>query len=503
MRLSLSRVTVAKYSIAIVACLATMAVAAFAYPILDAANTVMLFLLTVFLIARWLGRGPAVMAAFFSVLLFDVIFVAPQFSLAVKDVQYLVTFAVMLTVGLTTAGLTANLRKEAEGARKREAQAQALYELARELAGVVTIAQLTEALERYMGNQGYVAHLHLLDDTGTLSTLSAGNVPLGVATLAMQQKTPMDAEVTDGGKCRIIPLEGATRSRGVMIVSPRASQSIDVNVELIDAIASLVALTVERLHYVEVAQASQLEASAERLRSSVLSALSHDLRTPLTALVGMADGLAVDNAAMPEQARSMAGAIRDQARAMGQLLSNLLDMARLQAGKVQLHREWQLLEDVISSSLNLMRTILAGRPLTVDLAPGMPLVNFDAVLLERVVCNLLENAVKYSPPGTPLEIHAFVEAGRAGISLCDRGQGFPPNDIDRVLGMFERGRAESSTPGVGLGLAICQAIMDAHGGEIKVMNRAGGGACVTILLPLGTPPAIEEETMEDNGDAKP
>jgi two-component system sensor histidine kinase KdpD len=255
----------------------------------------------------------------------------------------------------------------------------------------------------------------------------------------------------------------------------------------------VVALTVERLHYVEVAHTSQLEADAERLRNSVLSALSHDLRTPLTALVGTADALAASHAEVSEKARGMAVAIRDQAQAMTRLLNNLLDMARLQAGKVRLNREWQLLEDVIGSSLQLMRTTLEGRAVRVELPPHMPLVEFDAVLVERVLCNLLENAAKYSAAGAPLDIRAFAGDGFAGVAVCDRGQGFVADDIDRVFGMFERGRAESPTSGVGLGLAICRSIMDAHGGDIQAVNRDDGGACVTIRLPLGNPPAVEDE----------
>lgn len=490
------------YGLALLACLATTAAAALMHRFLDAANTVMIFLLTVFLVARWLGRGPAVMAAVLCVALFDVVFVPPRFSFAVSDAQYLVTFAVMLAVGLVTAGLTAGLQQQAEAARQREVQAQGLYELARELATVISVEQLVDPLERYMAHQGYQARLHLLDEDGNLPTLASEVFPLQLATLAMDRHESVEMDLGDGLSWRVFPLIGSTRCRGVLIASSSDRDAIANNLQLIGAVASLVALTVERLHYVDVAHASQLEASGERLRSSVLSALSHDLRTPLTALVGMADALASAKSSMDEDARSMAGAIRDQARAMGQLMSNLLDMAKLHAGKVNLRGEWQLLEDVVSSSLNLLRALLAGRQVTVALPPDMPLVDFDAVLMERVICNLLENAAKYSPSGTPIEVRAFVEAGYAGFSVSDRGPGFPPGDIERVFGMFERGHSESATAGVGLGLAICRAIVEAHAGDVTVANRPEGGACVTVRLPLGTPPAIEEEALDVREEAK-
>jgi two-component system sensor histidine kinase KdpD len=484
---------VTAYGLSVLACIATTVLVTLVHDILDAANTVMIYLLAVFLVARFLGRGPAVVASFLSVALFDVIIVPPRFSLAVSDVQYLVTFAVMLAVGLVTANLTAGLQRQAVAARERELQAEGLYGLARELAGVIEIGQVAGPLERYMSGQGCQAELHLLDDAGSLPTLAPHLVQARFAALALQKGRPVEADTGAGQVCRVNPLRGATRDRGVLIVSAAHASVIDANLQMIDAVASVVALTVERLHYVEVAHSSQLEADAERLRNSVLSALSHDLRTPLTALVGTADALAANQADVGEKARGMAGAIRDQAQAMTRLLNNLLDMARLQAGKVRLNREWQLLEDVIGSSLQLMRSTLEGRAVRVALSPHMPLVEFDAVLIERVLCNLLENAAKYSAPGTPLEIRAFVESGCAGVAVCDRGQGFVAEDIDRVFGMFERGRAESPTSGVGLGLAICRSIMDAHGGRIEAANRDGGGACVTIRLPLGNPPAVEDE----------
>ncbi len=491
------------YGVAVAACVATAAIASLLQEFLDSANIVMIFLLTVFLTARWLGRGPAVMAAFLCVALFDVFFVPPRFSFAVSDVQYLVTFAVMLAVGLATTGLTAGLQQQAEAARQRELQAQGLYELARELSGIVSMEQLAEPVDRYLAHLGCMASLHLLDDRGHFPSLGSRPVQLRFAIMAMQQQRAMEMDAGDNLSWLVLPLKGATRMRGVMILSSRHPMVVNDDHQLFGAVASLVALTLDRLHYVEVAHASQLEVSAERLRSSVLSALSHDLRTPLTALVGMADTLALSAEPMRPEARSMAAAIREQARDMGRLLSNLLDMAKLQAGKVQLNREWQLIEDVVSSSLNLMRTVLAGHKLTVELVPNMPLVEFDAVLLERVLCNLLENAAKYSPPGTQVQIRTFVDNEQVGLSVCDRGPGFPPDQIDRVFGMFERGQQESSTPGVGLGLAICRSIVEAHGGTIEAANRTGGGACVNVRLPRGKPPAIEDETAEADEEAKP
>ncbi|MBS1190533.1 MAG: kdpD [Rhodocyclaceae bacterium] len=484
------------YAWALAASLLTAGVATLLRHVLDLANIVMLFLLTVFLVARWLGRGPAVMATFLSVALFDVFFVPPRFSFAVSDVQYLVTFAVMLAVGLVTAELTTGLKHQAEVALQKERDAHGLYELARDLAGVIGLEQLEAALGRYLSGLGFEAALHFLDDQGHLPSLADKPLPLRLALMATAQGEPVEMDDPGDLSRLVIPLKGPMRVRGVMIVGAADLANLATDRQLLGTVASLVALTVERLHYVDVAQASQIEVTSERLRSSVLSALSHDLRTPLTALVGMADSLALSRETMSEATRSLAAGIRDQARAMSHLLGNLLDMARLHAGKVQLRREWQLFEDVVSASLHLLRPNLGDHPVQVGLPPDMPLVEFDAVLLERVVCNLVENAAKYSPPGSSIEIRAFVDGDRAGISVCDQGRGFPPGQLERVFGLFERGQAESSTPGVGLGLAISRAIVEAHGGTIVAANRPEGGACVTLRLPLGTPPAIEAEPSE-------
>jgi two-component system, OmpR family, sensor histidine kinase KdpD len=494
------------YAYGLFACLATAAVAAPLHQVLDLANIVMLFLLTVFLIARWLGRGPAITAAFLCVALFDVFFVPPRFSFAVSDVQYLVTFAVMLAVGLITAQMTTGLREQAEAAQQNEKQAQDLYELAKELAGAIGGEQLADALDRHLRGSGYDIALHLLGDANTLPSLADRPLQTRLALTAIMQGDAIemaapDADPEADGKAELIlPLQGPMRVRGVMIVRADPWQ-LAAGRPRLGTIASLVALTVERLHYVDVAQAAQIEIASERLRSSVLSALSHDLRTPLTALVGMADSLALSREAVSTATHSLAVAIREQAQAMSRLLTNLLDMARLQAGKVQLRREWQLFEDIISASLHLLRPTLADRRVQVDLPPGLPLVEFDAVLMERVVCNLLENAAKYSPAGTPIEVRAFVDGDAAGIAVCDRGIGFPDGQLERVFGLFERGHPESPTAGVGLGLAICRSIVEAHGGTVLAVNRPDGGACVTLRLPLGTPPAIEAEPAVDEDES--
>ncbi|MGZ8982709.1 MAG: DUF4118 domain-containing protein [Methylotenera sp.] len=486
------------YLIAVLICALTAALASPLRYILDLANIVMLFLLVVFLIALKLGRGPAVMSAFLAVALFDFFFVPPQMSFAVQDVQYLVTFAVMLGVGLATAHLTAMLGKQKEAALEREQHTHRLYELARELAGIINQDQVSEALLHYLSGSERSATVHLIDDNGKLQSIS-DNVPLSIlADMAIQQGRLMETNQISDNEQRtlVFPLISPNGVRGVIVITA-VDVLEDIDKVQLQAVANLVAIAIERLHYVDIAQKIQIEATAERLRSSVLSALSHDLRTPLTGLVGMIDALALNADPINTSMRNAMAAIRNQAQAMCNLVDKLLDMARLHAGKINLQKDWRLYEDVIGSAIKLLKPSLSEHPIKVILSPTLPLVEFDDILLERVICNLIENAAKYSPKGQPIEIQGFVDRNAACIEVRDHGYGFSTDKTEELFQMFSRGNSESTIPGVGLGLAICRAIIDAHGGTIKAYNHPDGGACVTLCLPLGNPPKVDSE-MENS-----
>ena len=250
----------------------------------------------------------------------------------------------------------------------------------------------------------------------------------------------------------------------------------------------MLAISLERIHYVGVAQASSLQIESERLRNSLLSAISHDLRTPLTALVGLADSLRLTRPQPSGAQVEIVEAMRRSALRMNTLVSHLLDMARLESGAVRLNRQWQPFEEVIGSALAACGASLAGRPVAVKLAEELPLLEFDAVLIERVLVNLLENAAKYTPPGTAVEIAARADPEFVVVTVSDHGPGLPRGREDVIFQKFERGLKESATPGVGLGLAICRAILQAHGGSIRGETLERGGARFSLSLPRGEPP---------------
>lgn len=488
----------------VVACVGTTLLATPLLGYLDLANIVMLFLLTVLLIAVTLGRSSAVLASVLSVLLFDIFFVPPRFSLAVNNIQYLVTFAVMLATGLITGQLAAGLKQKAQEAEIREQRTRALYEVARQLAGALTLEQVIEIMQHFVRMQFDAAavvvlpeeYSHLKPAVQPVSDCSIDNL---LARMAGESgKTVRRDEFSGNGHASLyLPLRASMRTRGVMAIAfPNDTLVVpDEHIALLEALASLVAIALERLHYVDVAQGSQLKIVSERLRSSILSALSHDLRTPLTALVGLADSLFLIKPPLPPTALETGQSIHEQAARLAGLVGNLLDMARLNAGEITLRREWQPLEEVIGASIKLIEGALVAHPVKVNLQPGLPLLEFDAVLLERVFCNLLENAAKYSPPNNPIEIVATEAGDRVEVQVCDRGPGFPAADNNGLFEMFVRGEGTSTKPGTGLGLAICRAIVEAHGGTIAACNRPEGGACISFTLPRGTPPELEEESV--------
>ena len=494
------------------AAIASVAVTLAAVPLenrFERSNIVAIFILTVVLIAVRFGRGPAAMAAVLSVCAFDFFFVPPRLSFAVNDVQYLLTFGIMLAVGLITGQLTAGLRFQARVASHREERAGALYEIARDLSGAVQIEQVVKISDESIGRTFRAsAALLLPNSAGQLAvTSSRGDtglaVDIGIAQWAFDRGLPagFGTDTLPGSEILYIPLRAPSRARGVLAVKAhnRRLLRIPEQRQLLDTFAALIAIALERVHYVGVAQDALVRMESERLRNSLLAALSHDLRTPLTVLVGLAESLALTKPPLSPEQLETTDAIQDEARRMSTLVGNLLDMARIESGEVKLNLEWQPFEEVVGASLNAARSMLKQHTVEVHLPRDLPLVRIDALLIERVLVNLLENASKYTPPGSTVTLSAEVVADQLSISVSDDGPGLPPGREEAVFQKFTRGERESATPGVGLGLTICRAIVESHQGKIVATNRPGGGAKFTFTLPLGTPPAAALEAEAAHG----
>ncbi|WP_341919317.1 DUF4118 domain-containing protein [Polaromonas sp. YR568] len=466
-------------------------------PFFDLANIVMLFLLGTVLVALKFGRGPAALAAFLNVAAFDYFFVAPRLSFVVSDVQYVVTFAVMLVVGLLTGQLTAGLRFQARISASRERRAQSLFELTRELSAALLASQVTElgeaAVRRNFGGQALVL-ITDADDQLVLPTQPPSDFDASVADWAFRnaQAAGLATSTLSAQTWHYIPLKAPMRVRGVLALQPAQPRWLLIPEQLqqLDTLARQIAIALERVHYVDIAQQAVVQMESERLRNTLLAAISHDVRTPLTALIGLAESLQRSSPPLAGPQADMAQAMTQQARQLSALVTNLLDMARLQNGGVSLHNEWQSVEEVVGSAIRAAQPALDGRAVRTEMPADLPLVEFDAVLMERVLVNLLENAAKYGAP--PVEIAAHVTADSLVLAVRDHGPGLPASLRGREAELFEkftRGETESATPGVGLGLAICKAIVDAHRGQIVAGNASGGGAQFTITLPRRNPPA--------------
>ncbi|CPM34873.1 Two component sensor protein [Bordetella pertussis] len=414
----------------------------------------MIFLLAVVAGGLRHGRGPAALASVVSVALFDFFFVQPLASFAVSDVQYLLTFAVLLTVGLLIGQLTAGLRQQARAAARREADARGLYEFARELSAALQPEQIAGAASAFLnaafGARGALYILGL-DDRLRLAP-GAGDAALE-PTLAQWafdhgQACGAGTDTLSNSPVLYLPLRAPMRVRGVLALhhaGPPLYSAAPARRQL-DAYATLIAIAIERLHYVEVAQQALLSIESERLRNALLAAVSHDLRTPLTSLLGMAETLQRSPAAMTPAALETVAAMQDQARRMHALVVNLLDMARLQSHDAPLRRQWQSVEELVGSALAAMNAALQDRPVTVAPLSALPLVKCDGILIERVLCNLLENAAKYTPPGSAIHIDALADAHTLQVRVADDGAGVAQADRQRIFEKFARGQRESAPP---------------------------------------------------------
>lgn len=460
----------------------------------DNANLVMVYLLGVAWVSVRLGRGPAALAACLSVGAFDFFFVPPSLTLAVADAQYLLTFAVMLAVGLLISDLANRVRDQAVAAQLRERRTQVLYSMSRELAGVRVPEQIARTGARHVADAVRGSAVVFLPDAeGHLSSPDAETEGLAtdprevaVATWVFQHGRPAGrgTDTLPGATATYLPLVGERGALGVVAVVPGPTPVLPVEqADLLEALARQLAAPLERARLGAEAERARLEAETERLRNTLLSSVSHDLRTPLAAITGAASSLRENPALDPLAREELLGTVEDEARRLNRLVGNLLDMSRLESGRLELDRQWQSLEEVVGSAADRLGRLLEGHRLAVRLPADLPLVPMDAVLVEQVLVNLLENAVRHAGPGAAIEVTARVEDAAMRVEVHDDGPGLPPGAEARVFEKFYRGGPRGA--GFGLGLAICRAAVEAHGGRIWAENLAPRGAAFRFTLPLG------------------
>jgi len=467
----------------------------------DAANLVMLYLLGVVVVALFYGRWPSVLATVISVLSFDLFFIAPHGTLAVSDIQYLLTFAVMLTVGLVIGNLTAGVRYQARIARYREQRTRYLYEMSKALAAERTPQDIAATSELFINNSFHArAQLLLPNENGVLERANAKGEPHNwdeaIARWSFDKGQPAGAgtDTLPGVPYQILPLKTSERTLGLLIVEPSNLRQLMIPEQqrLLETFTLLAATALDRLLLTASEEQARISSEREQVRNSLLAALSHDLRTPLTVLFGQAEILTLDLASEGSKHAPQANDIRQHVLNTTRLVNNLLDMARIQSGGFNLRKEWLTLEEVVGSALKMLELSLGGRHIVLSLPDPLMLIHVDGPLFERVLINLLENAVKYAGYHANIGIRAQAEASQLDLEVWDSGPGIPAGKEQLIFDKFSRGNKESAIPGVGLGLAICQAIVEVHDGKIYAENRPEGGASFHVILPRPPPPELAE-----------
>jgi len=493
------------YIVALLACGVGTALVVPLTGVLAPANIVMLYLLAVVGVALGYGRGPAVFSALVNVLAFDFFLVPPTLSFAVTDLQYVLTFAVMLAVGLVVGQLTAGLRYQARIAMHRERRSHSLFEVARALSGELVVDQVVETASKAIEREFRArVRIYVLSEDDRL-TLARGDVDTqgldpGTARWAFdhRQAAGLGTDTIPGSSWHYLPLNASMRTRGVLAFQPESPRLFAVPEQRrqLETFAALTAIALERVHYVDVAQKATVQIESERLRNSLLSALSHDLRTPLAGLTGLAESLRMTEPSLSAAQHEIAEELVSSAIRMSAQVNNLLDMARFESGEFRLTSSWNSVEEMIGSAVRLSKRVLASRTLKTDVPADLPLVKCDAVLIERVLVNLLENAAKYTPPDAIVEIVAQSVGEEMRVTVVDNGPGIRPGSEQEIFNKFSRGVRESAISGVGLGLAICKAIVEAHGGSISAANRGGRGAAFTFTLPISKEQPLAPEADE-------
>jgi two-component system sensor histidine kinase KdpD len=463
------------------------------FPRAELTNLVMVYLLGTLAVAARGYRGPAALTSALSVLLFDFFFVPPRFTFSVSDTQYLWTFVVMFAVAMSISHLTIRLREEAEAAKRGQKQTGMMHAFTQLLANT-----------RSPGKTLRVAADHVAETFAGEVTIfvpgSTGGLQAAVRTCPEElsdkqhavaqwvydsgQHAGMGTDSLPDAEAIYVPILGAEGPVGVVSMKPlvRRNRPDPDQRKLLDSFAHQIGMALEVERFQDNARKAEMEAEAEGMRSSLLSSVSHDFRTPLAAIMGSADALlGKEELLSNDAARELLENIQVEGERLSRLVQNVLEITRLESDKVKIQKALYPLEEVVGSSLERVEKLLEGRNVKTDIPEDLPLVPLDPVLIDQLLINLLENAARHTPSGKSVEISAGKFGESVSVTVADEGTGLKPDHLDHIFDKFYR---DPSSPGAGLGLSICRAIVTAHGGRIWAENRPGGGAVFRFSLPL-------------------
>ena len=466
-------------------------------------EVVMVYVLVVLATSVTLARREAVATAMLVVAAFDFFFVPPVFGFAPTDPRHLVTLIGFMTTSLVVSSYAATVRHQGVVARERERRTTALYVVSRALSGTGDVAGVagvvTEQVRASLGCEAavFMARGGFVEPVaGGGATFARAEPERAAAARALASGRPQGRGAVQGARevALHLPLRSARGLHGVLSVEFPAAPPTFGQRAFLDAVAALAASALERTSLMEASERAHLRAAAERTRSTLLSAISHDLRTPLASITGATGALLSPGAGLSEEARRrLLLASHDESVRMGRLVTNLLDLARVESGEFVADKEWFPLEELLASAMERVQPRLDGRRIEASIPEGLVQVRVDGVLVEQVVVNLLENAAKHTPAGSPIEVRVAAEPRAIVVEVMDRGTGIPAEEIDRIFEGFHRLPQARDSEGTGLGLALCRAIVRAHGGRIWAENRPGGGATFRFTLPREREPAQPPE----------
>ncbi|MBN1876082.1 MAG: sensor histidine kinase KdpD [Anaerolineae bacterium] len=471
-------------------------------------NLVSFFMLAVVISAVFLGLGPTLLSALLGTLALDYIFVFPYYRFALSDLDDILVLVGLLVVGGVIHASVARSRHQTRTAQAREEEAAALYAFNRDLTTATELNVLLDVIIRHIWKT-FKCHaaVWLFSSSGDVALCRASKDQVCEDDVKMEKacRTFQQGEITGRGTSffsedsfQYLPLETAQEVQGVLGIE-RLENTVRMLPEqrrLLEAFVGQVSLALERTRYAEEARQAHLLEASERLQSALLNSISHDLRTPLASITGVLSTLIDDGSMISEKIqRELLDTAFKETERLNRFVGNLLDISRLEANALAVSMDLCDIQDLIGAALRQTEPRFQDHPIHVNLPDGLPLIPLDFVLIEQVLINLLDNANKYAPPNTPLEIEVVCHQGWLDVSVADYGEGVLEEEQERIFEKFYRGRSKGRGGGMGLGLAISRGIVEAHGGKIWVKNRPEGGACFTFSLPM---PALADHKTEES-----
>ncbi len=465
------------------------------YPRFALADLIMVYLVGIMLTAMRGRRGPAMFASLLSVLLFDILYVPPRFTISVAHPSYLLTFAVMLVAGVLMSTLILRIRRQMESARQGHLRTAAQNRLGKHLLEARTPDQIlrigacltAEAAECPVVMLVPDAHGRVRTSMAEPAELELGEKELAVAQWVHDQSEPAGrgTDTLASAEALYLPLRSAEKTVGVIGIFDRERSTGPERIGLYEAFAGQIAMAMEVKRLEEDQRLSQLQIETERMQSSMLSSVSHDLRTPLATIIGAAGSLLESGADFSTETRQQLLAdIHQEAERLSRLIGNLLAMTRLDGGAIEVKREPQPLEEIVETAISTLSRRLEGRELEIEIPPDLPMVEVDGILVQQVLLNLLENALNFAPADRPIRLRACRQGDRVVVQVIDEGPGVPVEEREKIFEKFYRGAGGRRAPGSGLGLAIARGIVQAHGGTIHVSEHVPRGSVFSFTLPV-------------------